>query len=261
MVCAFVPIWTRCANSISSPRYEIHILSCQLLLLHYTLYLLYLRLIMNEEAQIQVENVREPLSEEQLLFSPPVSSSEGLKSNKPRKKPTVTPRTFTRFFTPRSSFSKRNQNSYSRHALRDITSPAVNGHTNPSSRKRLNFEPFPDISPQGDENEWSRPVGVKRRKIPVSPDTTVDGSSPIKRNRRASPLTSESPSRYRISRASSTDCEERDRETERVQEEDVVRKPRVSRRIWSGLSGRLLGRSRGNGPDVQYAEARGDCEC
>lgn len=216
---------------------------------------------MREEAQIDVEQVSEPLSGKQLLFSPPASSSEGLKSSKPKKKPTVTPRTFTRFFTPRSSFSKRRPSSYSRHALRDITSPAVNRHTNSSTHERLNFEPFPDISPLRDENEWSRPVGVKRRKIVVSPDTTVDGSSPIKRNRGASATTSETPSRHRISRATSTDSQESNPNTEREWEEDVVTKSRISRRIWSGLPGRILGRSLSNGQGIQDAGIVDDCQC
>lgn len=220
-------------------------------------------LTMHNEAQTHVEQVPELLSGEQLLFSPPVSSSEGLKGSKPRKKATVTPRTFTRFFTPRSSFSKRRPSSYSRHALRDITSPAVNRnrHTNSSSHNRLNFEPFPDISSLRDENEWSRPVGVKRRKIAISPDTTVDGSSPIKRARGASLVISESPSRHRSSRATSTDYQESNPDSEREWEEDVVTKSRISRRIWSGLPGRILGRSLSNGNGIQDTGTVDDCQC
>jgi len=215
---------------------------------------------MYEDGQIHVEQVPEAPSRGQLLFSP-LSSSESLKGSKPKKKPTVTPRTFTRFFTPRSSFSKRRPSSYSRHALRDITSPAVNRHTNSSSRKRLNFEPFPDISPLDDENEWSRPVGVKRRKIPVSPDTTVDESSPIKRNRGAFALALDSPSRHRISRATSTESEEINPDIERECNDDVVTKSRISRRIWSGLPGRILERSLRDGQGFKDVGIVDDCEC
>ena len=216
---------------------------------------------MHEEAQVHIENVPVALSGEQWLSSPPVSASEGLKGNKPKKQPTVTPRTFTRFFTPRSSFGNRRPSSSPRHALRDITSPAVNGHTSSRSRKRLEFEPFPDINPLGDENEWSRTAGVKRRKTLGFPDITVDGSSPIKRSRGASPFTSESPSLDRISRATSIDSEESNLDVERDREEGVVTKSRINRRIWSGLSGGILGRSLSNAKGIQTAGMVDDWGC
>lgn len=216
---------------------------------------------MLEEAQIHIESVAKAPSGNQLLSSPLLPASEGLKGSKPKKKPTVTPRTFTRFFTPRSSFGKRRPSTYPRHALQDITSPGVNRHARSSSRKRLDFEPFPDIIPLGDENEWSRAVRVKRRKILVTPDSTVDGSSPIKRNRGASPYTSESPSHHRINRAKSIESDESNLDTGGELEEDVKTISRISRRIWSGLPGRILGRSLNDGQGVHNAGTVDDCGC
>lgn len=217
--------------------------------------------MMLEEAQIHTESVAKALSGDQLQSSPLLPTSEGVKGSKPKKKPTVTPRTFTRFFTPRSSFGTRRISTYPRHALQDITSPGVNRHAHSSSRKRLDFEPFPDIIPLGDENEWSRAVRVKRRKILVTPDSTVDGSSPIKRSRGASPYTSESPSHHKINRAKSIESEERNLDTGGELDEDVVTKFRISRRIWSGLPGRILGRSLNDGQGAQNAGMVDNCGC
>ena len=218
-------------------------------------------LIMNEPAQRHIDNGSEALCREQSLSSPLVSASGIVKTSKPKKKPTVTPRTFTRFFTPRSSFGERRPSSYSRHALLDITCPAINRHAKSTGRKRLNFEPFPDIVPLGDENEWSRAVEVKRRRILVSPDTTVDGSSPIKPRHGASSLTSETPSLRRADRATSTETEERDQDTDRDLDEDVVTKPGICPRIWTGLPGRILGRSLSNGQLLQNAGNVDHCGC
>lgn len=121
---------------------------------------------------------RNPTPDENLMSPPPLPTLENHVSSKARKAPTVTPRTFTRFFTPRSSKGRSKRISAARQALRDITGTA-------SDRKASNqqftaagngvtvFEDamigFTDI------------VGSRKKRKPVSPDTTPDRSSPLKR--------------------------------------------------------------------------------
>ncbi|KAL9591876.1 MAG: hypothetical protein Q9179_007285, partial [Wetmoreana sp. 5 TL-2023] len=108
----------------------------------------------------------------------PIRSSQS-HGSKPKARPTITPRTFTRFFTPRSSLTRRSKISASRRALRDITAATSNRSLN--SRRR---------SPNNDSISIFKDVAVatavparKKRKIqaPASPDVTPDHSSPSKR--------------------------------------------------------------------------------
>ena len=96
-------------------------------------------------------------------------------SDKPRKAPTITPRTFTRFFTPKSSLRRGGRIGASRRVLRDITATGANRKT----RKKTEI----DI---GQAEPWSDPgatprVNKRKRYTPPSPATTVDFSSPLKR--------------------------------------------------------------------------------
>jgi hypothetical protein len=75
------------------------------------------------------------------LPTPPASQEQNERSRtKPRRPPTVTPRTFTRFFTPRSS-QESPKISTSRDALRTITNSAMNriGTTGRHSSKEGNL--------------------------------------------------------------------------------------------------------------------------
>ncbi|KAL8818691.1 MAG: hypothetical protein Q9223_002728 [Gallowayella weberi] len=103
------------------------------------------------------------------------SKSDG---GKPKARPTVTPRTFTRFFTPRSSFTRGGKIGASRQALKDITASAAN--RNPSVRGRpLGKDP---ISIFEDAENNSVPARKKRKtQEPLSPVVTLAGSSPLKR--------------------------------------------------------------------------------
>lgn len=70
-----------------------------------------------------------PPSSQELPSSPPSVASEAGGGRRPRKPPTVTPRSFRRFFTPRSLLNSGNNGSSaktSRQALRTLNSPAVN---------------------------------------------------------------------------------------------------------------------------------------
>ncbi|KAI4120879.1 MAG: hypothetical protein LQ338_006704 [Usnochroma carphineum] len=107
----------------------------------------------------------------------PASPSKS-KRSKPKAQPTVTPRTFTRFFTPRSSLSRGCKISASRQALKDITSSGANRATN--SRQR---SPKKDRVVLHERGNRASTYARKKRKIeaPPSPTITADGSSPLQR--------------------------------------------------------------------------------
>ena len=92
---------------------------------------------------------------------------------KPKKPPTVTPRSFTRFFTPRTSVEKGSRIGASRRALRDITALGANrSKENTSTREHWRT----CVDEEDDQPH------AKRRKLqtPLSPATTPDNSSPLK---------------------------------------------------------------------------------
>lgn len=108
-----------------------------------------------------------------LLSSPPrMPSSQG----KERRMPSITPRKFQRFFTPRSIATS--QPSASSRALRDITGPALNRCQTPSSP----LKPVSEDNPSDDLARIAATRAMKRRKIqhtPASspPQATSSGSS------------------------------------------------------------------------------------
>lgn len=106
---------------------------------------------------------------------PPTTSSQC--SEKPKKGPNVTPRTFKRFFTPKSSLNRDNKVGASRQALRDITASA-------SNRSQQRASAVKDVVRSSEEIKGAFPeISKKKRKrhLPISPDTTPDRSSPLKR--------------------------------------------------------------------------------
>lgn len=106
----------------------------------------------------------------------PRSQSQG---SKPRKAPTITPRTFTRFFTPKSSLERGGRIGASRKALRDITASASN--------RRGRRTPTKDTIQIFDEDlRGTTGTLSKKRRIPDSVDGTPDRSSPLKRIRNQS---------------------------------------------------------------------------
>lgn len=100
--------------------------------------------------------------------------------SKQRKPPTITPRSFTRFFTPKSSLERSGKIGASRQALRDITASASNrrGRRTPTKDTIKIFDD--DLE---DTNGISR---RKKRKVVASIETTPDRSSPLKRIRNQS---------------------------------------------------------------------------
>ena len=108
---------------------------------------------------------------------PPARKQDG---SKPRKAPTITPRSFTRFFTPKSSLERGGRIGASRQALRDITASASNrgGRRTPTNNRVRGFGE--DISRTDD------PLKRRKRKIHDSLNTTPERSSPLKRIRNQS---------------------------------------------------------------------------
>ena len=120
------------------------------------------------------------------MSSPVLPALESRVGSKPRKGPTVTPRTFTRFFTPRPSSGRSERISAARQVLRDITGTASN--CNASKKQRTATK---DGLPAFDDTAIGFSdmlVSKKKRRIPASPDTSPDRSSPLNRKRGGSPL-------------------------------------------------------------------------
>ncbi|KAL8939536.1 MAG: hypothetical protein Q9211_002693, partial [Gyalolechia sp. 1 TL-2023] len=104
-----------------------------------------------------------------------VTRSRKSNASKPKAQPTVTPRTFTRFFTPRSSISRSGKIGASRQALRDITTAAAN-------RNLKSQQPSPpDSSPMVREDASHLSLPTKKKRKISSPDVSAAGSSPLKR--------------------------------------------------------------------------------
>lgn len=117
---------------------------------------------------------------ENLDSSPVLPSLGNQHVSKPRKAPTITPRSFTRFFTPKSSLDRGGRIGASRQALRDITASASNrkGRRTPTKDTIQLFNEYGE----GTVGTSKR----RKRRIPDSPDVTPDRSSPLKRIRKQS---------------------------------------------------------------------------
>ena len=123
---------------------------------------------------------RNPTPDENLMSSPTLPASESQVGGKPKKRPTVTPRTFTRFFTPRSSLGRGTRISAARQALRDITGTASNRKASDQqwTAAKNGLQVFEDTV-----IGFSGILRSRKRRTPVSPDTSPDRSSPLKRKR------------------------------------------------------------------------------
>lgn len=128
--------------------------------------------------------LQEPTPE--LFSSSPPSSMATTGSRKPKRPPPITPKRFTRFFTPRNSKNASSRAAVSRSGrqLQDITRAAANrGNAAPRTtpRKTVNFA---DI-----ENQMQTPQSSsrKRKSAYLSPETSPVQSSPSKRSRYVTP--------------------------------------------------------------------------
>lgn len=124
----------------------------------------------------------------QIPSSPPSVASDLGSGRKLRKPPTVTPRSFRRFFTPRSLLNSGSNASVktSRQALRVLNSPAVNRlgpafTRSPDGRSRSPFDGLPDVP----EETFRTPS--RKRKHSFSSVISPLQSSPLKKVRVRSP--------------------------------------------------------------------------
>lgn len=95
-------------------------------------------------------------------------------SSKLKARPTVTPRTFTRFFTPRSFSTRSGKFGASRQALKDITASASN------RKSDIRFRTVQKDTISVFEDTAAAPA-KKKRKTQDFPLPNVVGSSPLKR--------------------------------------------------------------------------------
>lgn len=164
------------------------------------------------------------------LPTPAASSQEG--TSKPKQLPTITPRRFKRFFTPRSSLKRNVKIGKSRQVLRDITSGGSNRR---SARQGPLSEEAIQIFEDQDEN-FVQTSKKRKRGFPISPDTTPANSSPLKRFRGHTPVDQE----VRQSDVES-DYESVISESNQIQEADWQDEPEAVRPIVRWKQKSLLG--------------------
>ena len=132
------------------------------------------------QENVPPSTAKDPLTNDEPTSSPALPTSGSQYGSKPRKPPTITPRSFTRFFTPKSSMKRGGRIGASRKALRDITAAASNRRDRGTSAKDV-LQVFDDES-----NGITETSKRRKRKIPKSEDVTPDRSSPLKRIRNQS---------------------------------------------------------------------------
>ncbi|KAI9824996.1 MAG: hypothetical protein M1819_000625 [Sarea resinae] len=208
------------------------------------------------EASLDLDHPRSSSPVDDLPSSPLAPrKGNGDYSRKPKGRPAVTPNSFRRFFTPRSSLRHSDRVSASRRALQDITSPAINRDGSVQSKTARSGVLFPDINFGGDEN--GLPVlssGTKRKPL-LTPET-----SPI----------SSPPKRARFTPPTILEDEDSDAETERgtspgpsnivleSQTKPTVKLP-IRQAGCGGVNGRILQRSLGNWGYARQLERLDHC--
>ncbi|KAF2189022.1 WD40 repeat-like protein [Zopfia rhizophila CBS 207.26] len=147
---------------------------------------------MEDQEQIfsQSENhheLHEPISN--MRSSSPLHPPSSMENRKPKKPPPITPKRFTRFFTPRSSVhgsSRLASLGKSGRQLQDITRTAINRRgngTHRTPRKTVNFS-----DNMANQRLETPRVNSRKRKTPyLSPESSPVQPSPSKRSKLATP--------------------------------------------------------------------------
>lgn len=186
----------------------------------------------------------------ELLSSPPRLSPG---AGKERRNPSITPRKFKRFFTPRSRVSS--EPSAARRALRDLAAPALNRCLTPSSplRRISEFSAYQELpqSPDGISQRSS-----KRRKFRHTPEPTPEQLPTPFSTSPAGFRTPDSHHRLRSPIDSSFQASQSSQDTADVDEvdseEDLFEDSRSPRRLvplhQRGLGGHLAHRMTGSMP-------------
>lgn len=183
------------------------------------------------------------LEQQRIPSSPPRPASYEPNGRKERRDPSVTPRKFRRFFTPRSHGFQ----SSSRHALYEMSGTALNRPALSSPARPFQSLNGQDSSPVGFSRE------LKRRKLIHTPETSPDRTS--KRRSLGNEgdsnvdVTLSSPCQRAAPNMSYIDEEEEDTEVEEDQP-DIERVPvrRITSLIGRGTGGKILNRSLGGIP-------------
>ncbi|KAK4992261.1 hypothetical protein LTR50_001241 [Elasticomyces elasticus] len=117
------------------------------------------------------------------LTSSPLAPPSSADSRKPKKPPPITPKRFTKFFTPRVSTLASRGSGRSGRQLRDITRNAINRKTSARVGDGVKPRLFEDVETAGFEDITTpdlRPS--KRRKRNAGLDSSPPQSSPIKQD-------------------------------------------------------------------------------
>ncbi|KAL8896520.1 MAG: hypothetical protein Q9207_007667 [Kuettlingeria erythrocarpa] len=174
----------------------------------------------------------------------PVTKSSGRKQ---KARPTVTPRTFTRFFTPRSSLTQGSRIGASRQALRDITASAA-ANRNLNGRRR---SPKTDSIVLYEDEEGNGPSIQPRKKRKTEPPAyttiTPNASSPLNH---VSARLNEAPKGCDVDHDSGLDDDNTDSEQDVTSA--VVQQVKPIVRTQNSTVARLLSRELGLGIPKQH---------
>ena len=127
------------------------------------------------------------------------SPTKPVQSSKPRKKATVTPRSFGRFFTPRTSLERLRKNGARRRVFGDITILATNQRA--SKRRRIHDDTLVPISGFEEESLGFKDILSIQHQNYCTPETTPERSSPLRRYDVPGQCASTSPHGARVNSA------------------------------------------------------------
>jgi hypothetical protein len=176
-------------------------------------------------------------------------------SGKLRKPPPVTPKRFSKFFTPRSSANRVSKPTASRagRQLRDITQSALNSRTGPyhqrnrSPKKTVAFQDLNALA----KASHTPTSSARKRKSYVTPESSPPQSSPCKRVCLDDVIPSSPP-------AFLTDdlpvCVERS-----ISPEPRLPPPRIRRAMDGNVNRRILQRTFGGGEAITRGRRRDTC--
>ncbi|KAL8637816.1 MAG: hypothetical protein Q9228_004958 [Teloschistes exilis] len=204
---------------------------------------------MDEHTMLSPESIARPSSPPtQDADRPPPTPPRKNQGSKRKARPTITPRTFTRFFTPRTSLPKGGKVGAARQALKDITGSAANRTLN--SWRRSPKKDSIDIFEDDDASELPATKKPRLQGL-ASPVLTPINSSPLNRlSRRKLDIRDDDTSEQ----SSSTEDEDSEVEQALKGRNMNSRLPRpygpIVRSIQRGIMGGILSRQAGLEPPI-----------
>ena len=154
-----------------------------------------------------------PLSDPLTSSTQPPLPTYGLSSRKEQRNPSITPKKFTRFFTPRSQLSRDS----ARRILNDITAPSNNRRGNLSRSVRSNS--------RADKDELSSTFskGLKRRKLLHTPEDTPELTTAAREGQEKIEVLQDEDSENELQNIQSSPCERAAQWGEERDEEDGIK--------------------------------------